>query len=185
MWSVTSEPLKPGFVGSRQSPGSCYFPSNVPKQGAFARPALPGVTTTTPPSVIHGASSIPRGITVARLPRAGTTMDFPCCTIGLCSACCHHYPGGIARCISRSLLQRRRSSSLLWRVDFHNDISRPAQCSLTLRPAESAGFLTKPFQRVLQPICYLLSRPLCFRPEREWPGRICTDLPNRALARHT
>src|SRR5690606_37319496 len=38
---------------------------------------------------------------------------------------------------------------------------------------------------VLQLICYLLSRPLCFRPEREWPGRVCTDLLNRALARHT
>src|SRR5690606_41997391 len=44
---------------------------------------------------------------------------------------------------------------------------------------------TRPLQRVLQLICYLLSRPLCFRPERDWPGRACTDLLNRALARHT
>lgn len=141
MWSVTSEPITSGLIDSRQSPGSCYFPSFVPKQGAFARLALPSVNTTTPPSVIHGAGSIPHGITVATLPKTGTTMDFPCCTISLCSACCHHYPGGIPGCISRSLLQRRRSSSLLWRVDFHNGISRPAQCLLTLRPAESAGLL--------------------------------------------
>lgn len=28
---------------------------------------------------------------------------------------------------------------------------------------------------MLQPICCLLDRSLCFRPEREWPGRVCTD----------
>ena len=34
---------------------------------------------------------------------------------------------------------------------------------------------TRPFQAVLQPIRYLLDRSLCFRPEREWPGRAFTD----------
>src|SRR5690606_41446987 len=136
-----SEPIKSRLLGLCQSSGSYDFPSFVLKQGAFARLALPSVITTTPPSAIHVAGSIPHGITVAYPPKAGTAMDFPCCTIGLCSPCCHHYPGGTIECVSRSLLRWRRSSSLLWRVDFHNGISRPAQCSLTLRPAESAGLL--------------------------------------------
>ena len=34
---------------------------------------------------------------------------------------------------------------------------------------------TRPFQEVLQPICYLLDRPLCFRPERELAGSDFTD----------
>src|SRR5690606_37706039 len=94
MWSVVSEPIKSRLLGLCQSSGSYDFPSFVLKQGAFARLALPSVITTTPPSAIHVAGSIPHGITVAYPPKAGTAMDFPCCTIGLCSACCHHYPGG-------------------------------------------------------------------------------------------
>ena len=35
--------------------------------------------------------------------------------------CCHHYPGGIVRCVSRSLPSRRRPSPLVWRVGSHDD----------------------------------------------------------------
>ena len=68
MRSVASEPNPARWVDSRQSLGSCHFPSYVLKQGAFAPPALPGFVTTTPPSAIHGADSIPHGIVVAGLP---------------------------------------------------------------------------------------------------------------------
>lgn len=47
--------------------GSYHFPTYLLKQGAFAPPALPGFTATTPLSAIRGADSIPRGIIVARL----------------------------------------------------------------------------------------------------------------------
>jgi len=36
-------------------------------------------------------------------------------------ACCHHYPGGIAGCVSRSLHRRRRLSPFEWRVGSHID----------------------------------------------------------------
>src|SRR4051794_21581483 len=45
-------------------------------------------------------------------------------------------------------------------------ISRPARCSLALRPARSADPLTRPFLGVLQTIRHLLIRPECFRLER-------------------
>src|SRR5512145_286520 len=68
MRSVASEPNQARWVDSRQSLGSCHFPSYVLKQGAFAPPALPGFVTTTPPSAIRAADSIPHEIIVARLP---------------------------------------------------------------------------------------------------------------------
>ena len=47
--------------------------------------------------------------------------DFPCCARSISRTCCHHYPGGIVRCVSRSLPSRRRPSPLLWRVGSHVD----------------------------------------------------------------
>ena len=67
MRSVASEPNQ-RLVDSRQSSGSCHFPTYVLKQGAFAPPALPSFITTTPPSVIREADSISHEIVVARLP---------------------------------------------------------------------------------------------------------------------
>lgn len=32
-----------------------------------------------------------------------TVADFPCCILFMSRACCHHYPGGIPSCVSRSL----------------------------------------------------------------------------------
>jgi hypothetical protein len=49
-------------------------------------------------------------------------------------------------------------------------LSRPAQCSLALRPARPADPQKRPFLRVLQTIRRLLIRPECFRLEREFAG---------------
>lgn len=51
-----------------------------------------------------------------------TIADFPCCTPVLSRACRHHYPGGTVGCVSRSLPQPQRPSSLLWRVGFRISI---------------------------------------------------------------
>jgi hypothetical protein len=64
-------------------------------------------------------------------------------------------------------------------------LSRPAQCSLALRPARSADLHKRPFLRVLQTIRRLLIRSECFRLEREFAG---PDLPRGeqcTLARRT
>ena len=104
-----------------------------------------------------------------------TDTDFPCCTVNRFSACCHHYPGGTAGCVSRSLLRRHRPSSLLWRVGFHNDLSRPAQCSLTLRPAEPADLLRGLFKECFSPFVTSWTAPCASGRSESWPGRICTD----------
>jgi hypothetical protein len=46
---------------------------------------------------------------------------FRCCTLLMSRACCHHYPGRISGCVSRSLHRRRRPSPLEWRVGSHID----------------------------------------------------------------
>jgi hypothetical protein len=53
-------------------------------------------------------------------------------------------------------------------------LSRPAQCSLALRPAWPTAPQKGTFPGVLQTIRHLLIRPGCFRLERELPGGICT-----------
>ena len=78
------------------------------------------VLRTHPPSAFAGAG--PRGFAVGtKLPLLTTIADFPCCALLMSRACCHHYPGGISGCVSRSLRRRRRPSPLLWRVGSHID----------------------------------------------------------------
>jgi len=85
-------------------------------------------------------------------------------------ACCHHYPGGIAGCVSRSLHRRRRPSPLEWRVGSHIDCFEA--CSMFTRVAARTDRLPPagPFLEVLQAIRRLLTRPEYFRLEREFAG---------------
>ena len=64
-------------------------------------------------------------------------------------------------------------------------LSRPSQCSLTLRPARSADPQKRPFLRVLQTIRRLLIRPECFRLEREFAGPVFHRGEQCTLSRHT
>jgi hypothetical protein len=87
-------------------------------------------------------------------------------------ACCHHYPDGITGCVSRSLHRRRRPSPFEWRVGSHIDYFEAYSmfthvAARTVRCPPTGSFL-----EVLQAICRLLTRPECFRLERELPARI-------------
>jgi hypothetical protein len=64
-------------------------------------------------------------------------------------------------------------------------VSRPARCSLTLRPARSAVPLKGSFLEVLQAIRRLLTRPECFRLEREFAGPGFHRGEQCTLSRHT
>jgi hypothetical protein len=97
-----------------------------PSLGADQDPSLrqhcPASTVlrTHPPSAFADAG--PRGFIVGEdLPLPSALADFPCCTLLMSRACCHHYPGGIAGCVSRSLHRRRRPSPFVWRVGSHID----------------------------------------------------------------
>ncbi len=65
------------------------------------------VLRTHPPSAVAGAG--PHGFAVeVEMPLHPTSADFPCCAPMFCHACCHLYPGETVRCVSRSLVRRRR-----------------------------------------------------------------------------
>ena len=105
--------------------------------------------------------------TASRLP---LETDFPCCAPFMLRACCHHQPGGIVGCVSRSLPRRLRPSPSLVRVGSH--IGSFEACSVFTRVAArtSADPLKGPFLEVLQTIRRLLIWPECFRLEREFAG---------------
>src|SRR6185312_7902669 len=97
-----------------------------PRLGRVRAPSLgrrypaSSVLQAHPPSESAGAG--PHGFTVGvELPPPATIPDFPCCAPFMSRACCHHYPGGIAGCVSRSLRRRRRPSPFVWRVGSHID----------------------------------------------------------------
>ena len=100
-------------------------------------------------------------------------------------ACCHHYPGRTPGCVSRSLRRRHRPSRYSGGSAPTLALSRPAQCSLALRPARSADLQKRPFLRVLQTIRRLLIRPECFRLEREFAGPVFHRGEQCTLARRT
>ncbi len=100
-------------------------------------------------------------------------------------ACCHHYPGGIAGCVSRSLRRQRRPSPLLWRVGSHIDCFEA--CSVFTRVAARTVRWSPsgPFLGVLQTIRRLLIRPECFRLEREFAGLDFHQGEQCTFTRHT
>lgn len=117
------------------------------------------------------ADPFPHGLIVVPLAASQrhTCADFPCCVFEHLRACRHHYPGGTDEGVSLCP-SPRRPSPLLWRVGFHNDLSRPARCSLhvTACTVRWPAF-HRPFLDVLQFICHLLNRSQCFGLERSRP----------------
>jgi hypothetical protein len=63
--------------------------------------------------------------------------------------------------------------------------SRPAQRSLTLRPARSPSRHSDPLHRRLRRLCYLRRRSDCYRVERTAPGRDFHSLWTTAFSRRT
>lgn len=60
-------------------------------------------------------------------------------------------------------------------------ISRPAQCSLALRPAEPVDLLRDHFKKCFSPFVTSWTAPCTSGRSESWPGRICTDESNVPL----
>ena len=142
------------------------------------------VVRTHPPS--EAADAGPRGFVVGLgswpFPRRQTSLVAHCpCSVraatitpvGPPAAYLARFPGGVG-------LPRYSGGSAPTLA-----LSRPAQCSLALRPARSADLQKRPFLRVLQTIRRLLIRPECFRLEREFAGPVFHRGEQCTLARRT
>src|ERR1700675_5076507 len=119
------------------------------KSGPFPQPALPGFDGhTTPSDSRHGRRL--RDVEAASLALDGsppiTRTTFPTCRA--------HYPGGSSGCACR-LLPRSYSLPLLTGGSASAlTLSRPAQASLTLRPAGLLNRLKRPLSRGSSPAGY-------------------------------
>src|SRR6202047_4810240 len=149
------------FAGS--SPITTTSPSSKAhqKSGPFPQPALPGFNGhTTPSDSRHGRRL--RDVEAATLALDGsppiTRTTFPTCRA--------HYPGGSSGCACRLLPRSYSLPQMAEGSASALSLSRPAQASLTLRPAGLLNRLKAAFVTRLQP-CRL-------------PGRTARQLPDQS-----
>ena len=96
---------------------------------------------------------------------------FPCCYWSTLPACRRPYPGRSDGLHSLVLSHQRRPTRLHGGVAPALIVSRPAQRSLTLRPACSPSHLSDPLHQRLRRLRFLPRRSDCFRVERtQFPG---------------
>jgi hypothetical protein len=185
--SICTTAFQTAFVDSSSIAELSALPSLGSGQGSFPPPALPGLNGSTNPSAIcvrrRWPSRVRRwhGIVVPP-PRSQTSLV------------AHH------SCSVRAAIITPVESSAAYLARFTDDsdlprysggsaptlaLSRPSQCSLTLRPARSADPLRGLSIEVLQIIRRLLIRSDRFRLEREFAGPDFHRGERCALPRHT
>src|SRR6202043_487120 len=131
------------------------------KSGPFPQPALPGFDGhTTLSDSRHGRRL--RDVEAATLALDGsppiTRTTFPTCRA--------HYPGGSSGCACRLLPRSYSLPQMAGRSASALSLSRPAQASLTLRPAGLLNRLKAAFVPRLQPC--------------RFPGRTARQLPEQS-----
>jgi len=118
-----------------------FLPTAFQNQGSFARPALPGVDTTTNLSVTPDGRACPSR--ASRWRSHAATAGASRVALGSLQTCRRHYPGGIVgsdrSCLPQTARRRVPHDGGLPRHSAGSasasPFSRPAQRSLTLRPA--------------------------------------------------
>ena len=110
---------------------------------------------------------------------------FPCCYWSTLPACRRHYPGRSDGTRSLVLSHQQRPPRLHGGLAPALIVSRPAQRSLTLRPACSPSHLSDPLHRRLRRFRFLHRRSDRFRVERTVPGRDFHPQSNSAFSRRT
>src|ERR1700726_3263571 len=149
------------FAGS--SPITTTSPSSKAhqKSGPFPQPALPGLNALmTPSDSRHGRRLRDVEAATLALDRSPpiTRTTFPTCRA--------HYPGGSSGCACRLLPRSYSLPQMAGGSASALSLSRPAQASLTLRPAGLLNRLEAAFVTRLQP-CRL-------------PGRTARQLPDQS-----
>ena len=173
-----------GSGSSRVLPGSSPITRPRRVESAPEVRALPSTGVTRlpqyygpvrlPPGPAPEAPLRPRPSSNAGLPRYPIT--FP--------ACHAHYPGGSDGCSCRLLphpcsLPRNSGGSA-----STTSLSRPAQASLTLRPAGSLNRPRRPLSRGFGPASYPAEPLVSYQTYRQLSGWILPPLVNRAIGAH-
>src|SRR3982074_2591520 len=167
------------FAGS--SPITTTSPSSKAhqKSGPFPQPALPGFNGhTTPSDSRHGRRL--RDVEAATLALDGsppiTRTTFPTCRA--------HYPGGSSGCACRLLPRSYSLPQMAGGSASALSLSRPAQASLTLRPAGLLNRLTRPLSRGSSPAGYPAEPLVSYQINRQLSGWNLPPLVIRAFGAH-
>ena len=167
------------FAGS--SPITTTSPSSKAhqKSGPFPQPALPGFDGhTTPSDSRHGRRL--RDVEAATLALDGsppiTRTTFPTCRA--------HYPGGSSGCACRLLPRSYSLPQMAGGSASALSLSRPAQASLTLRPAGLLNRLKRPLSRGSSPAGYPTEPLVSYQINRQLSGWNLPPLVIRAFGAH-
>ncbi len=167
------------FAGS--SPITTTSPSSKAhqKSGSFAPPALPGLNTPmTLSDSRHGRRL--RDVEAATLALDGsppiTRTTFPTCRA--------HYPGGSSGCACRLLPRSCSLPQMAGGSAPALSLSRPAQASLTLRPAGLLNRLKRPLSRGSSPAGYPTEPLVSYQINRQLSGWNLPPLVIRAFGAH-
>ena len=167
------------FAGS--SPITTTSPSSKAhqKSGPFAPPALPGLNApTTLSDSRHGRRL--RDVEAATLALDGsppiTRTTFPTCRA--------HYPGGSSGCACRLLPRSYSLPQMAGGSASALSLSRPAQASLTLRPAGLLSRLKRPLSRGSSPSGYPAEPLVSYQINRQLSGWNLPPLMIRAFGAH-
>ena len=147
--------------------------------GPFPQPALPGFDGhTTPSESRHGRRL--RDVEAATLALDGsppiTRTTFPTCRA--------HYPGGSSGCVCRLLPRSYSLPQMAGGSASALSLSRPAQTSLTLRPAGLLNRLKRPLSRGSSPAGYPAEPLVSYRSYRQLSGWNLPPLVVRAFGAH-
>src|SRR5207344_970246 len=131
----------------RQSPSPCLLRKHTRSQGPFLRRHYPASTVILPCPTPADAAARSDVEAAALAPNGSppiTRTTFPTCRA--------HYPGGSSRCSCRLLPRSRGLPLVAGGSASALSLSRPAQASLTLRPAGSLSRPQATFVTRLQPM---------------------------------
>src|SRR5215471_3249047 len=98
--------------------------------------------------------------------------------------CRAHYPGGSSGCVRRLLPHSRGLPQMAGGSASALSLSRPAQASLTLRPAGSLSRLKRPLSRGSSPSGYPAKPLVSFQTNRQLSGWILPPQVIHALGAH-
>jgi hypothetical protein len=169
----------------RLSPGSSPITSprhlrkRTRSQGPLLRRHYPA-STLLRPCPTPAMTVACRDVEAATLARDGS----PPITRTTLPTCRAHYPGGSSGCACRLLPRSRGLPQMAGGSASALSLSRPAQASLTLRPAGSLSRLKRPLSRGSSPSGYPAEPLVSYQINRQLPGWILPPLMIRAFGAH-
>ena len=163
----------------RQSPRPRHLRKHTRSQGPLLRQHYPASTLLRPcpiPVMAAACCDVEAATLALDGPPPITRTTFPTCRA--------HYPGGSSGCACRLLPHLRGLPQMAGGSASALSLSRPAQASLTLRPAGSLSRLKRPLSRGSSPAGYPAELLVSFQINRQLSGWNLPPLVIRAFGAH-